>query len=188
MPEFEKFPSIKRLSRNMVVTEKIDGTNAQITITEDGEFLAGSRKRWITPGDDNYGFARWAHEHEDELREGLGVGSHFGEWWGQGIQRKYGLGEKRFSLFNTGRWLREDSGLPVCCHVVPVLYDGPFTTDAVDDVLLSLFENGSTAAPGFMSPEGIVGWHTHARVLFKKTLDHNDEHKFMSHTMDPRAR
>jgi hypothetical protein len=38
-PPFEKFPSIKRLSRDMIVTEKIDGTNASICITEDGRFL-----------------------------------------------------------------------------------------------------------------------------------------------------
>ena len=40
--EFEKFASIKRLSREMVVTEKIDGTNAQICISETDEFLVGS--------------------------------------------------------------------------------------------------------------------------------------------------
>ena len=86
--EFQGFPKLHRLSRDMVVTEKLDGTNAQIYITDDDRFLVGSRKRWIVPEDDNYGFARWAHEHEDELRAGLGYGQHFGEWWGQGIQRK----------------------------------------------------------------------------------------------------
>ena len=72
MTDFVPFPSIPRLSGNhMVITEKIDGTNAQIYIGESGEFLVGSRSRWITPTDDNYGFARWAMEHESELR-GLG--------------------------------------------------------------------------------------------------------------------
>ena len=31
-------------------------------------------------------------------------GRHFGEWWGSGIQRGYGLDEKTFSLFNAYRW------------------------------------------------------------------------------------
>ena len=79
--EFESFGKIARLSRECTITEKIDGTNAQICITEDGQFLTGSRTRWITPQDDNMGFSAWAHEHKDELMP-LGVGRHFGEWWG----------------------------------------------------------------------------------------------------------
>ena len=59
--EFQKFPSIPRLSREIVIAEKIDGTNASIVITEDGQFLTGSRTRFITPENDNAGFSRWAH-------------------------------------------------------------------------------------------------------------------------------
>ena len=101
--EFRKFNKIARLSREIVVTEKIDGTNGLIAIGEDGEFQVGSRNQWITPEKDNAGFARWAYDHKGELMT-LGVGFHYGEWWGQGIQRGYGLKEKRFSLFNTSRW------------------------------------------------------------------------------------
>lgn len=96
---FVGFPKIARLNRDCIITEKIDGTNAQICITEDGGFLVGSRKKWITPENDNYGFARWAYENKEELLK-LGVGSHFGEWWGQGIQRRYNMDKKVFSLFN----------------------------------------------------------------------------------------
>ena len=60
---FVAFPKIARLSRECEITEKLDGTNASITITEDGQFLTASRTRWITPADDHYGFARWAREH-----------------------------------------------------------------------------------------------------------------------------
>src|ERR1044072_4291110 len=102
-PEFTPFPKIGRLDKDMVVTEKIDGTNAAIVITEDGVIYAQSRKQFITPDKDNAGFANWVQEHELEL-EALGPGVHFGEWWGSGIQRGYGLDHKRFSLFNTGRW------------------------------------------------------------------------------------
>lgn len=122
LPEFAPFPKISRLFRPFVVTEKIDGTNASVHVLEDGRVLAASRTRWITPEADNHGFARWVEEHEEELRVGLGVGSHYGEWWGSGIQRRYGLKEKRFSLFNTARW-GDDAVRPACCHVVPVLYD-----------------------------------------------------------------
>jgi hypothetical protein len=184
---FTPFPSISRLSREMVVTEKLDGTNAQIHFDYNGVMCVGSRTRWIMPDDDNYGFARWAYAHEDELRA-LGPGSHFGEWWGQGIQRKYGLDEKRFSLFNTGRWTSPNNILEPangdtrcievpCCHVVPVLYRGTFDTTWVDTALYALQRLGSAAALGYMNPEGVVVYHEKSRTLFKKTLDKNDGHK-----------
>ncbi len=175
---FEAFHKIPRLCRDMVVTEKIDGTNGQLLITEPGLLKVGSRKRWITPDDDNFGFARWAFENRNELVEKLGPGRHFGEWWGQGIQRKYGLDHKRFSLFNVGRWgIGPDLELlPECCSVVPVLYKGPFRIKTIDFILRNLEKHGSVAAKGFMSPEGIVVYHTHARSVFKKTIG-DDGHK-----------
>ena len=176
--EFESFNKISRLSREMVITEKLDGTNAQIFIGEDGEFLTGSRKRWITPEEDNFGFSRWAHEHKEQLM-GLGEGTHYGEWWGQGIQRKYGLTEKRFSLFNTHRW---GDDRPDCCDVVPVLYKGMFNTTRIDEVLEDLAEHGSYAEEGFMNPEGIVIFHTHGNLLFKKTIKNDEVPKFLSKT------
>jgi hypothetical protein len=175
MMEFQPFASIARLAREMVVTEKIDGTNAQVRVTDDGQVLAGSRTRWVTPEADNFGFARWVKEHEDELRQ-LGPGSHYGEWWGSGIQRGYGLekGEKRFSLFNVSRWADER---PACCHVVPTLYQGIFDTAVVEAQLTLLGATGSQAAPGFLQPEGVVVFHVASRQLFKKTLDKHDGHK-----------
>lgn len=186
MSDFVPFPKLPRLSRGMVVTEKIDGTNASVHIGEDGEFLVGSRTRWITPESDNFGFAAWAYGHRDELVELLGHGTHFGEWWGSGIQRRYGLDHKRFSLFNTGRWEDIERVSDGLVHCVPVLYQGPFSVGKVDEWLHFLHRHGSEAAPGFMKPEGVVVFHEASRVSFKKTLDHNDEHKFMS-AKDPRA-
>lgn len=187
-PQFVEFPSIARLSRECVVTEKIDGTNAQIHITDDGRLYAGSRSRWITPENDNHGFARWAQEHYEELMQ-LGPGSHFGEWWGSGVQRGYGLmnGAKRFSLFNVGRWKMahtrylfdddvERTTVPSCCHVVPVLYAGAFDTAEIDKQIAWLEKHGSQAAPGFLRPEGVVIYHEKARMLFKKTIG-DDGHK-----------
>lgn len=180
--EFIEFPKMPRLSREIIVTEKIDGTNAQIYIGENGEFLTGSRSRWITPNvdgsqTDNAGFSGWANDHKDELME-LGPGRHFGEWWGAGIQRRYGLVEKRFSLFNVDRW--GDGGLPECCHLVPVLYRGPFDTQAVDKCLADLAEFGSVASPHFMQPEGLVVFHVAGRVGFKKTILKDDQPKSMA--------
>lgn len=173
---FSGFPKIPRYNRAVVITEKIDGTNAQIYIPEDGsKCFAGSRNRWITTESDNYGFARWVQEHNEELLK-LGPGQHFGEWWGAGIQRRYGLDGKRFSLFNTARWGAHNPP-PSCCSVVPVLGWGQAASVDVTEILKALAENGSVAAPGFMKPEGIVVYHTHSKSMYKMTLDNNDAHK-----------
>lgn len=188
--EFQEFPKMPRLSREVIITEKIDGTNAQIFIQEfDSDYMAegrvvfekgdlalyaGSRTRWITPEDDNAGFARWCKEHGEELLT-LGPGRHFGEWWGQGIQRGYGLKEKRFSLFNVARWGGINAiDRPECCFVVPVLASGIFTTDLVDNAITMLKTHGSYAAEGFMRPEGIVLFHTAGNLGFKKTLEKDE--------------
>lgn len=176
--EFVPFQKIGRLSRDCTVTEKIDGTNASVYIGEDGTFLTGSRTRWVTPEDDNYGFAKWAQANRDDLLT-LGPGHHFGEWWGLGIQRNYSQTVKRFSLFNTFRWTDgSEFKRPECCSVVPVLYLGPIeeygVMKGVKAALSQLEKSGSAAAPGFMKPEGIVVYHHATKTYFKKTL-HKDE-------------
>lgn len=173
MIDFIPFPKIARLNREVIVTEKIDGTNACVYVSEDGGIIAGSRSRWIVPEDDNFGFARWVAEHAAELVT-LGPGTHHGEWWGSGIQRKYGLTEKRFSLFNTSKW---GEARPACCHVVPVLATGTNMRACVEDALAILRDGGSRAAPGFMKPEGVVAWHTAARTFFKVTLERDEAPK-----------
>lgn len=170
--EFVSFPSIKRISRPIVITEKIDGSNGVIAISETGEFFVGSRNRWLSETEDNFGFYKWAMNNKEELMK-LGVGRHYGEWWWHGIQVGYNLKERRFSLFNTKRW-KDDDIRPSCCSVVPILYEGDFSEKTINDCLENLRTNGSVVSPGFMNPEGIIIYHTHANVFFKKTLK-NDE-------------
>lgn len=175
-PDFLEFKKIPRLSRECVVTEKIDGTNGVVLLTEDGDVFAGSKSRWITTADDNYGFAKWVEGNKAELMN-LGPGRHYGEWWGSGIQRGYGLREKRWSLFNVSKWA-DDAVRPSCCHVVPVLTRDLFDAPALGlKALKRLKEEGSLAAPGFMKPEGIVIFHVAANLLFKKTIEKDDEWK-----------
>lgn len=175
-PEFKAFPKISRLFREIVITEKIDGTNACVVVQKDDTLgawgvWAQSRKRLIHPRDDNHGFAAWVADHIGELID-LGPGYHYGEWWGQGIQRGYGLDEKRFSLF--GHWYES---VPECVSVAPILYRGEFSTGAVAGALNQLELDGSVVAPGFDNPEGVVVYHEHSRTRFKVTLDDNDAHK-----------
>jgi len=171
---FEGFPKIARWSREIVITEKIDGTNAAIVI-ENGIVKAQSRNRFITPDDDNFGFARWVDANKDALVATLGEGRHFGEWFGKGIQRGYGMHRKMFALFNTTRWMGVE--LPDGVTVVPELYRGPMDESVVGRMMDWLSENGSSIAPGFRNPEGIVIYHKAARVMFKKTFHKDEEGK-----------
>jgi len=206
--EFQGFGKIPRLRRSCLITEKIDGTNAAVTIERIGSLdselprddsvtiytrdtggdlfavRAQSRKRFVTPGADNYGFARWVRDNADELVM-LGEGRHYGEWWGQGIQRTYGLDAKRFSLFNAARWGDETGNeRPACCGVVPILYSGIFTTDAVDDAVDRLRSGGSLAAPGWDRPEGVIVYQVAAGTYGKVLLENDDIPKSVADELD----
>lgn len=207
---FEPWPSISRLNKEAIYTEKIDGTNAAVVIERllptdpwkprhggdivslvqpmdsADEYLvyAQSRKRFVTPGDDNFGFAKWVLDNATNLVTVLGEGRHFGEWWGSGIQGGYGLsnGERRFSLFNVKRW--EDT---LECHtgheLVPQLYRVPilertvFSTEIAKEWIGTLREYGSVASPGFMKPEGVVVFHTASGTPYKTFLENDLIHK-----------
>lgn len=188
MIEFKPWPKIARLNRDIIVTEKIDGTNAAVGVTEEGEVYAQSRTRIVTPDADNFGFARWVEKHAQELTDELGVGLHFGEWWGPGIQRGYGLTARRFSLFNVSRFEpalhRADLGYKgiafeddTVLDIVPILYRGPFDGDTINAALRMLSVTGSVAVPGFMKPEGIVVFHTASGTMFKVTIEGDDSPK-----------
>lgn len=232
MTDFHPWGKTARLFRDITITEKIDGTNAQIYIEDvtdegievypshirDGEVTAGavnafgrslpglvyadahgqllyvragSRKRWVTADDDNFGFARFVYDNVAELVK-LGEGRHYGEWWGSGIQRGYALpqGHKVFSLFNTTKWyanplIQEINGgilHPHTLTVVPVLAEGAFNEEIVREVAEDLQAWGSAAAKHFDvtfdRPEGIIVYHQHSNQVFKYTpYEKEDGHK-----------
>lgn len=190
---FRGWPKTPRLFRDCVVTEKIDGTNAAIGIypadqpvigditkclfTEgvDGTMwliYAQSRNRIITPENDNYGFAKWVYDNATTLIADLGVGLHFGEWWGQGIQRGYGLDHREFSLFNTAKWASKVFST-WNLGAVPVLSQHTFSTNEVSRCIDMLNECGSLAAPGFKPAEGVVAYHSAASQVFKALIDND---------------
>jgi hypothetical protein len=170
--EFAKFPKIERLEKLFtVVTQKLHGTNASVHITQElfsqkYTVRAGSRERFITPEDDNYGFARFVKEHEEEFIRCLGQGVHYGEWAGPGINSGEGLSEKTFFLFDAHRFPTNHE-LPPRCKFVPTLYAGPFCPESIELVKKDLRDNGSKVAPGFMRPEGVVIHLLNAGARFK---------------------
>jgi hypothetical protein len=183
-PEFKGFRKIPRLSRNIIISEKIDGTNGLIYIDENLNVFPGSRKQWLTIKTDNHGFAAWIEVNKEELKK-LGTGYHYGEFWGKGINRGYNIQEKRFSLFNVKRWVK-DKNIPLkekqlycpdCCHIVPILYEGIFSEMEIQACLNNLEDYGSKVSPGFMNPEGIIIYHIAGNLYFKKTIKNDEKGK-----------
>lgn len=178
---FKAWPKIPRIANEKYhFSEKIDGTNAGVILlhinhdlavgygapapiaqTADGTCLwAQSRTRLITPGDDNFGFATWAAANVEELAK-LGHGYFYGEWWGKGIQRGYGLAHRCFSLFYY------PGELPTAAvQRVPTL-----GTATLADAVALLKEQGSQAAPGFMNPEGVVMYCEQAKTYYKEIIN-----------------
>ncbi len=213
--EFVGHPKTKRFFRDIVVTEKLDGTNACVILEplydnenprvqvddflldfgimdeatqkringgigiyhyKGTDFIVGaqSRNRLITPAQDNAGFAKWVVNNIVTLIEDLGPGRHMGEWYGQGIQRNYGLDHKRFALFNTHRYSKTEFTTPNL-STVPVLYHGPLSELGIKATAAELRMFGSQAVEGFMNPEGVCVYHEQARQIFKYTPDHNED-------------
>lgn len=164
------FPKIGRFyDQPIEITEKIDGTNALIRFDDSGRILVGSRNRWLSPGrdTDNYGFAEWAHGNQHELFNSLGPGYHYGEWFGNGINRGYGLHQRELCLFEVPK----NGCLPDRVGVVPKLYVGKFSEFDLQDCLGNLAMNGSVAVPKYMNPEGVVIRFTRSRERFKVILN-----------------
>lgn len=190
---YPKIPRLEKAFRYSI-TEKLDGTNGIIHIVPIGNhgsahvealaagaiatfaedetgpgtaMFAGSRSRWLSPGKgtDNYGFAQWVKDNADCLHTLLEPGTHYGEWWGGGVQRNYGLDRKFFTLFNPFRYehlpqfgkMRLDNGYSLLT-TVPVLAHGtdPEALHLQLESCIYKIRQGSVAVPGFPNPEGLV--------------------------------
>lgn len=192
-------PKIGRRPLTMYITEKLDGTNASIhifhkddtpdaiplltSIVGDYCIFTASRKRWIAPNreghnNDNMGFAKWVKNNAEEIVK-LGIGTHFGEWVGPGVQKNpHELDEKRFYLFNHYRWVevqraticKETTAFPMCVDIVPWMVDGLYTQEGIDAAMLKLKERGSLIGG---KPEGIMVYIPEADHYQKVTFEHS---------------
>ena len=196
--EFIKYPKTKRFSSDIIITEKIDGTNAQLVYDKENEvLLAGSRNRFITVDKDNYGFARWVDDNREILTKYFNSFSNipvYGEWWGSGIQRGYGLtgGEKYFSIFNVGLFgpVMPSELHAIGVRYVPVLYEGSNRRDVILDVFGNLDNAGSQVflksgcleqfkfyfkpVSNELEPEGICIFFKQMGVIYKMTYEYEN--------------
>lgn len=176
--EFKAWPKTPRLFRPVTLTEKIDGTNAAVIVADDLTVAAQSRNRLITPKDDNYGFAKWVYDNAEALASILGPGHHYGEWWGKGIQRGYGLDHRRFSLFNVNRYASTDFAEVKGLGLVPVLASfDVLDTAEVSQQVEALRVGGSVAAEGFDRPEGVIVFMSSSQQVYKVLLENDQQPK-----------
>ncbi|WP_346921369.1 RNA ligase family protein [Glutamicibacter creatinolyticus] len=182
-PVFKPWPKTPRLNKPIYISEKIDGTNGAIIVTRDGRVAAQSRNRLITPGKatDNYGFAQWVHENAGVLRDTLGVGHHYGEWAGKGIQRGYDLEERAFFLFNP-HWAEEVKRVDRLEVAPQLLITGEFDSFDIAQTLAALVASGSRV-DGKTNPEGIIIYHSASRQVYK-LLAEGDQPKGMAGRRD----
>lgn len=195
--EFSPWPKTKHIDKCMsvIVTEKIDGTNACIVFEEDGTMFVQSRNRIITPAMDNAGFARWAERNKRDLFYIFGPGRHYGEWWGHKIGRTYDMSYNVFSVFNNGRFYKTEAnsndsmstrayemGLGEEVSAVPLVYSGSYGTQEMEDAINNLRTGASMAANEFgveyTKPEGVCIYFREFDKVAKLVFAHPGKHKW----------
>ena len=189
---YNSFPSIERLENiYCIISEKIDGTNGLIEINETNVRF-GSRNRYISFSDDNAGFANFFRHYEakledvakDVITKELELNGEtltscnesyplriYGEWFGCGIQRGYGLKDKFFMPFSSfyGEKLIE---YQVPNVITPnIMYTGKFSMEVVGTCMQQLKLNGSGVVKDYKQPEGIVIFFPKYNFRLKETFD-----------------
>lgn len=134
-----EYHNVEPRKRTYIGTVKLHGSNAGITVL-DGEISYRSRSRFLTPEDDNHGFAKhMAAHHEDvcSLMLPLGDATVFGEWCGAGIQKGVGISaeQKMFVVFAAkvgGEWIDVKRLGNVPAARIFNIYDFPTWSMAID--------------------------------------------------------
>ena len=171
---FKGWPKTIRYNKEQViVTEKMDGTNGCIVVHNGQVVGVQSRNKFITPDADNFGFAQWVHDHRNELVEFLGEGYHYGEWCGEGIQKNpHKLIGKHFYLFKPREGLTEDHP----CRSVRVLWEGPLEQLNTQTIMEDLYDYSQE---NLYTAEGIIIFTKEGQKLYKLTFA-NSEGKWAS--------
>jgi len=166
--KYPSFPSIERIENiRCFINEKIDGTNGMIEITKDA-LRFGSRNTYLSSKEDNHGFYKFCKEYitypvSDIIIRRLYPNNPptypvriYGEWFGKGIQRTYGLKARYFMPFNP---YHADAltycGVPYIVYPAE-LYSGKFSVSQLELCMDDLKLRGSKVIEDYMNPEGVV--------------------------------
>ena len=152
----------------------------------------GSRNRYITFNNDNAGFANFFRHYETKLKDiakDIIVAANseasqtnekptegypfriYGEWFGRGIQRDYGLKDKFFMPFSYF-YAEKLIEYQVPNIITPnVMYTGKFSMEVVNTCMQQLKLNGSGLVKDYKQPEGIVIFFPKYNFRLKETFD-----------------
>ncbi|MGI4790696.1 MAG: RNA ligase family protein [Janthinobacterium lividum] len=160
------FPAVLTEGEEVVVTEKIHGTNCRLGLIE-GELMAGSMSVRRTRPEQIADSIYWQPMESSgvqALLESFGRSARqvilFGEVFGSRIQNlNYGqigvLGFRAFDLMVEGKYMDPDQFLSACMEfsvpTVPVLYRGPYALEAI-----KALSEGATTLGADHIREGVV--------------------------------
>ena len=163
------FPDVLEPGEEVVVTEKIHGTNCRIGIVE-GEWMAGSmgvRRKPPETDEARKGSTYWfpttlpgVQTLLEELSKTHRQAVLFGEVFGSSIQdlhygQKGSLGFRAFDLFLDGKYADAGDFFTLCAahgvETAPLLYRGPYALETTREL-----SAGNTTLDGAHIREGVV--------------------------------
>lgn len=135
----DKFAEAFKVEEHITITEKIDGANASIAVGEDGKLIAFSRRNELTPESNLQGFYEYVQSLDPTMISCV-LGSRyifFGEWLVKHTIKYPQEKMKQFYVFDVWDteieqyipWEQTKQMAEFCgLKMVPVFYDGPFTS------------------------------------------------------------
>ena len=196
----EKFATAFTAGEHITITEKIDGANASIAVGEDGKLIAFSRRNQLTPESTLQGFYEFVQTLDSSIISCV-LGTRyifFGEWLVKHSIKYPENKMKQFYVFDVWDteieqylpWEQTKQMAEFCgLNLVPLFYDGPFTT--WDEVTKFV---GKTEMGGEPTGEGIViksqdrldnkfsGTPAYVKIVAKEFAE---VHQSKAHEVDP---
>lgn len=196
----EKFATAFTAGEHITITEKIDGANASIAVGEDGKLIAFSRRNQLTPESTLQGFYEFVQSLDSSIISCV-LGTRyifFGEWLVKHSIKYPENKMKQFYVFDVWDteieqylpWEQTKQMAEFCgLNLVPLFYDGPFTT--WDEVTKFV---GKTEMGGEPTGEGIViksqdrldnkfsGTPAYVKIVAKEFAE---VHQSKAHEVDP---
>lgn len=196
----EKFVTVFTAGEHITITEKIDGANASIAVGEDGKLIAFSRRNQLTPESTLQGFYEFVQTLDSSIISCV-LGTRyifFGEWLVKHSIKYPENKMKQFYVFDVWDteieqylpWEQTKQMAEFCgLNLVPLFYDGPFTT--WDEVTKFV---GKTEMGGEPTGEGIViksqdrldnkfsGTPAYVKIVAKEFAE---VHQSKAHEVDP---
>lgn len=172
-----KYPDLFEAGEEVVVTEKLHGSNARYTYIS-GQLYCGSRTRFRRDSVWNRMAEKYKLDSVLARHPGLVV---YGEVYGAGIQDlTYGLKDEQRLVFfdaydtNNGVWWSSDMLFDFCkrggLDTAPVLYRGPFDLEKMFELAegKTVLGNGCHVREGVVVKPVVERWHpTIGRAMLK---------------------